>query len=923
MAARRLAFVAFLLVAPVSAADAVRVVTSLTGAMMAGGGGADLCVASVASRTAHALDVYYEGESKPDLKACKHRAKDCKALPLFEALPWLAAFTGESGVIGGGVFASAARNAVRMGNNHSLALTAKARFIFRKVAVIRHALLPEARRGPEETVVVWLDADVFVHRSLADEAFLRFALEHDVSTIYRGRNLPQRSQCCANESSFQAATLLQRNYPETGIVAFNSRSRAAADFVDAWAALFATHYGGQLSCLNDICTYLELFSLIRPQTATHVLYADAEDYAGPPIDGKRGWKLDEQAARALLPQGLRNAPALKGGASAALEAWFWSYILGDDAAGVIKRSRFLAPGLGDWLGAYSPAGAVAWRPETTLAALREGHFATCEVLFATDSVAELVMAREYDWDGRGAPSRLLCPGETEHASPFHLFNYLSHLKGGKSDGKSSARADARIFEARFDVATRFAADGKLVLTAFEGRSGETEPLDAPPADGAKANKSKAPKARRLKAARVARAAARRLKAKRKAKANKLEAVKSLAADAPWRGFAQPRGDLRMGVNYVSDAERLRNSTARRGDGLPACGVDPDARQLRKIFLQRLKYCGTASSRPDRAASTAAAPQHVAMKGTIGVGGELSALLKPFTRAFNAGHLLGDARIDRRGCDHAKPASRCLSLAPWGEAKDFRPSDSAAQRPFASDLSKLWSTAADSRRGVPAAYQHRGLFWWTSQVVGWLLRPDRAAPAQRRREALKKQWKWADRRVLGLHVRRGDTCLGGEGEVERGKGRRCEALDAYAPAARRLISRYGLDTVYLATDDAATLRDARDRADELFGLLPAAVLALPLDRVVYAGAYYNAQLKDKTSKLDPHADALGTLDDIFFLADAHAFVGKFTSNVARLAFALSNARKGGDCVVPYESLDATWCADFGFDSGKSFHGDFVC
>ena len=66
-----------------------------------------------------------------------------------------------------------------------------------------------------------------------------------------------------------------------------------------------------------------------------------------------------------------------------------------------------------------------------------------------------------------------------------------------------------------------------------------------------------------------------------------------------------------------------------------------------------------------------------------------------------------------------------------------------------------------------------------------------------------------------------------------------------------------------------------------------------------------------------------IDDLFLPAAADGFVGKFTSNLGRLALALSNAWKGGDCVVPFDSLDASWCNDFGRRTGKSIHGDFLC
>lgn len=92
--------------------------------------------------------------------------------------------------------------------------------------------------------------------------------------------------------------------------------------------------------------------------------------------------------------------------------------------------------------------------------------------------------------------------------------------------------------------------------------------------------------------------------------------------------------------------------------------------------------------------------------------------------------------------------------------------------------------------------------------------------------------------------------------------------------------------------------------------------------LYGRGYYNKVLKEMP-EADARADARAVLDDLFLLAACDGFVGKFTSNIDRLAVALSNAWRGGDCVTPFESLDAAWCSDFGRRTGKSIHGDFMC
>ena len=53
----------------------------------------------------------------------------------------------------------------------------------------------------------------------------------------------------------------------------------------------------------------------------------------------------------------------------------------------------------------------------------------------------------------------------------------------------------------------------------------------------------------------------------------------------------------------------------------------------------------------------------------------------------------------------------------------------------------------------------------------------------------------------------------------------------------------------------------------------------------------------------------------------AFVGKFTSNLDRIAFSLLSASKQG--LVPFVSLDSSWCSDWARNAGKSVFGDFYC
>ena len=77
----------------------------------------------------------------------------------------------------------------------------------------------------------------------------------------------------------------------------------------------------------------------------------------------------------------------------------------------------------------------------------------------------------------------------------------------------------------------------------------------------------------------------------------------------------------------------------------------------------------------------------------------------------------------------------------------------------------------------------------------------------------------------------------------------------------------------------------------------------------------------SGKLDAFREGQAALLDILLLSEGDFYVGKFTSNIDRIAFALMVAKKGG--LVPYVSLDSTWCFDHGVQAGYSQHGKFLC
>ena len=62
----------------------------------------------------------------------------------------------------------------------------------------------------------------------------------------------------------------------------------------------------------------------------------------------------------------------------------------------------------------------------------------------------------------------------------------------------------------------------------------------------------------------------------------------------------------------------------------------------------------------------------------------------------------------------------------------------------------------------------------------------------------------------------------------------------------------------------------------------------------------------------HHALMGVVDALL-LARCDVLVGKFTSGLFRAAYALASARRAG-ALVPFLSLDAPWCSDYGVPTG---------
>ena len=248
-----------------------------------------------------------------------------------------------------------------------------------------------------------------------------------------------------------------------------------------------------------------------------------------------------------------------------------------------------------------------------------------------------------------------------------------------------------------------------------------------------------------------------------------------------------------------------------------------------------------------------------------------------------------------------------------------PSPLRINRPRATFFSSRISHKASGLRALPERFRADGWFASVAATYSFLLRPSAELGAAL--AAAKASLGWpADGKVLGLHVRMGDACAASE--MAR-TSRRCDALEAYAPHVERLAARYGVRHVFLATDSEAVVGAARRR-------FARTGLALLYQKNVSVRARGDAAggggLIDnllRNGKVDGYAEGWAAALDLLLLGESAALVGKFTSNLDRIAYALMSAR--GGCLRPYVSLDAAWCFDFGVrGSGVGLNGTrFQC
>jgi len=323
----------------------------------------------------------------------------------------------------------------------------------------------------------------------------------------------------------------------------------------------------------------------------------------------------------------------------------------------------------------------------------------------------------------------------------------------------------------------------------------------------------------------------------------------------------------------------------------------------------------------------------------GFGSTMNSIVKPVMHAMQYGYCLKDPKgWDKYNCTSWTDVFAPVSVPSSFNSSDFslptKPSDpTTCAKTFSKtihynedgqpkfffekdyhDCCMKYSHPEHGDDMVPDSLKNIGFFGSVSLILHRFLRPSPRVLQRIEHEMLNMGWP-KDKPVLGLHFRAGDACL----EEEITLGRRCDNLAFYMEQVDRVAGKYGIEHIYLATDSNAVLKQLDKYPQYTF---------LYIKELGRGGLRNEVPIDDllHSRRIDGCKEAEESLIDVYLLGNTQAFVGKFSSNIDRVAYSLSFAHARAH--VPHISLDNTWCFDYGIKSrpdgiNSANHDMFYC
>ncbi len=314
----------------------------------------------------------------------------------------------------------------------------------------------------------------------------------------------------------------------------------------------------------------------------------------------------------------------------------------------------------------------------------------------------------------------------------------------------------------------------------------------------------------------------------------------------------------------------------------------------------------------------------------GFGSTVNSLVKPVMHALKYGYCLKDpVGWKKYNCSNwqslfapiskpSVPAGKTVSLASSSSAttakdttgcdkvftKKITYSDEGQPEFFFEDdyhsCVMRYSYGKEGNEMLPASHQSVGFFGSVSFILNQLFRPSTSLAARIVREKKSMGWPAKGTPVLGIHYRAGDACL----EEEVTLGRRCDSFDYYMKQADLFQKRYGIKHIYLATDSAKVVKTLDKYPKWNF---------MVLKDIGRGGLRNKVPVDDllNSGRLDGCKEGADSFIDMHLLGESDAFLGKFSSNIDRVAYNFIFARNRGH--RPHISLDNSWCFDYGVKS----------
>ena len=255
-------------------------------------------------------------------------------------------------------------------------------------------------------------------------------------------------------------------------------------------------------------------------------------------------------------------------------------------------------------------------------------------------------------------------------------------------------------------------------------------------------------------------------------------------------------------------------------------------------------------------------------------------------------------LDHPDCWH-KGAFSCY-LQPWSSCQGRAPSEAEGGAAAAPDgvaareaAFYVPETLINHFYFVPAKYRARGIFWWRMVQMQYLLRLNQRTKQEVDLASARRDIGYS-KPIIGLHVRRGDSC---HTTLRRNK---CVPLTRHLEAVLVMSARYNISKVFVATDDTSALEHLRAQAPDLD------FISLPSYDRSNLQSGDNVWLENRLLQgdLSGHQLLLFTLRDLALLSEADVFVGHFASNLSRLAFLKATFLQGSP--PPFISVDGPWC-----------------